>query len=127
MIRIIAVIFFAFFAGCASLPIDTLNKRIAAFEITYGETLKVIDLWIQEGRLTGTDKTAMQANVKAASEARAAMYIAKGVGDLESAQGKLNAASASLKLIRDYITRNEQRPPPQTRAYYQPIRGGLPG
>ena len=107
---VMALLFALGLANCASLPLDTLNKRIAAFEVTYGEILKTVQVWIDEGRLTGSGLDSVKANIKAVSQARAAMYVAKGVGDIKSAQGQLNAASAALQLVRDYLTRNEKQP-----------------
>lgn len=101
----------AWLAGCASLPaLDTLNKRIAAFEIGYGETLKTVQLWLSEGRLSGDAKATVQNTIRKISQARQAMYVAKGVGDLKTAQGKLNTANAALQLVRNYLTANEKPP-----------------
>lgn len=107
---VMALLFALGLASCASLPLDTINKRIAAFEITYGETLKTVQLWISEGRIASADLVAVQRNIKAISKARQAMYIAKGVGDIKSVQGKLNAANAALQLVRNYLTANEKPP-----------------
>ena len=93
--------------GCSNLPIDTLNKRIAAFEITYNETLKTVLLYLKEDRFSEHDKQLVQEAVRDTSTARAAMYIAKGIGDLETAQGQLLAAQSALQFMRDYLTRAE--------------------
>lgn len=110
MKRYFFILWFCFLAGCASLPFDTLNKRIAAFEIGYGETLKTVQLWLTEGRLSAEQKTTVQNAVRKVSQARQAMYIAKGVGDLNKAQNALTAANTSLQVIRELLVKNEAEP-----------------
>ena len=119
--KYLLLLIFLLISACASLPLDTLNKRIAAFEIGYGETLKTVQQWIDEGRLTGSAKNGVQANIKAISQARQAMYIAKGVGDIKTAQGKLNAASGALTLVRDYLVKQEKTQKPGPTSYYRPL------
>lgn len=101
-------------AGCGTLPIDTLNKRIAAFEISYEQVLLTVDRWIDEGRLVGDAKKKIQDQIREARLARLAIYIAKESGDFTTAQGKLTAATAALQIIRDHIA-NQEAMQPQTR------------
>lgn len=99
-----------FLIGCTGLPVDTLNKRIAVFEIGYHQTLVTVKLWIDEGRLKGVDKTSIQLRVKEMSIARHAMHKAKTLGDLNTVAGQLNAANVSLQILRDFITSQEKVP-----------------
>jgi len=99
-----------FLFDCTGLAVDTLNKRVAVFEIGYNQTLVTIKLWITEGRLKGTDKVSIQSRVKEMSVARHAMHAAKKLGDLDTVAGQLNAANISLQLLRDYITSQEKVP-----------------
>lgn len=96
--------------SCATQPIDTVNKQIAAFEVSYKHALKTIQLWISEGRLVGVAKTDMQERIKEIEIARAAMYIAKGSGDLKTTSGQLSAANAALGAVRNYIVSKEKVP-----------------
>lgn len=97
--------------GCiASLPIDTVNKQIAAFEISYKQVLTTALLWMKEGRLVGDEKAIVQARLKEIQIMRAAMYAARDIGDLSTASGQLKASNSALKLIRDYISKKEKSP-----------------
>lgn len=102
--------FLLLLVGCAGLAVDTLNKRIAVFEIGYNQTLQTIKLWITEGRLKDADKISIQSRVKEMSVARHAMHNAKMLGDLDTVQGQLNAANISLQILRDFITSQEKIP-----------------
>lgn len=97
-------------AGCAGLPVDTLNKRLAVFEIGYQQTLTTLQTWVDEGRLTGDTKKKIQDHVRDMENALAALYAAKAMGDLDTVDGQLRAAQASLQLVRDYITAQEGIP-----------------
>jgi hypothetical protein len=98
-----------FMFGCASLPIDTLNKRIAVFEISYGEVLVTVDRWIVEKRLVNEDKAKVQAMIKEVQVARTAMYIAKDAGEIANAQDNLTAANIILSKLRDYVATQEAK------------------
>lgn len=111
-------------AGCSTLPIDTLNKRIAAFEIAYEQVLVTVDRWIDEGRLTGDRKKQVQDQIRATRTARLAIYIAKESGDIVAAQGKLTAATAALQILREYVAKQEAGEN-QTRLDYWQFQAGL--
>ena len=107
--------------ACANMPLDTLNKRIAAFELTYEQALTTLGLWIKENRLSADNKAKAQQLVKQISEARAAIYIAKGLKDLSKAQNQLNVANASLKILRDILAAKEK----QSAIILEPMRALL--
>ena len=93
--------------ACATLPMDTLNKRLGAFEITYGQVLITLNQWIEEKRLDPEQKLKAQELVKKISAARTSIYIAKGVNDLTKAQTQLNAASTLLTALREMLVVKE--------------------
>lgn len=104
------VIIILLMTACAGLPADTLNKRIAIFEISYGQTLETIKLWIGEGRLNDADKQRMQSYVKDMHTARTTLRAAKAIDDLKTVDGQLRIANVSLQLLRDYIAEKEKIP-----------------
>lgn len=104
-IRYCWLFFVLLLVGCMSLPIDTLNKQIAVFEVSYAKNLSKIDNWINEKRFTASEIEKIQEFVRDMRNARAAMYVALNANDIVTAQGKLGAASASLQLIRNYLVK----------------------
>lgn len=99
-----------FINGCTTLPVDTINKKIAVFELTYNQILTTVKTWNDEGRLLDSQKSFIKERVKEISNARSALFIAKNLGDLDTAQGRLNAANVSLNLLREFIKQQESPP-----------------
>lgn len=89
--------------ACASLPLDTLNKRLAAFEVAYEQALVTVGIWIKENRLSVEQKEQVQGMIKKISDARQAIYIAKGLQNMKEAQTQLTNATAALKLLRELL------------------------
>lgn len=89
--------------SCANMPLDTLNKRLAAFEITYKEVLTTVGKWMHEGRLSTEQKIKVQDMVRKISQARTAIYIAKGLNDMNKAQNQLNTANTTLNVLRELL------------------------
>ena len=97
-----------FLVSCASQPVDTLNKRLSVFEITYIETLKKIKLWIDEGNLSTDQVVSIKKSVNDMADARQALYLAKSVGDIATVEGQLKIANVSMQLLRDYIANKKE-------------------
>jgi aspartate-semialdehyde dehydrogenase len=95
--------------GCNTLPIDTLNKRIAVFEVSYEQVLVTIDRWIDEQRLVGAEKETVKEHVRNMYKTRLAMYVAIKSGDLSTAEGRLQTSMTTLELVRQVIIDNEAR------------------
>ena len=95
--------------SCATLPLDTMNKKLAAFEITYNEMLGTVGKWIDENRLNSEQKAQVKNMIKQISEARAAVYMAKGIVNVKDMQTNLNAANKALALLRELIAAQEQK------------------
>ena len=95
--------------SCATLPIDTLNKKLAAFEITYGQVLESVGAWINDGTLSGENKKKVQVLIQQISEARAAVYMAKGINDLRKAESQLSAAQRSILLLRQLLEARDKQ------------------
>lgn len=90
--------------SCATVQqLDTLNKRMGAFEIAYGETLQIIDRWLTQGMIDDGNKATLQKHIKKIQSARQAFYVAKKVNDFNKAKDSLDIATKSLELMREFI------------------------
>lgn len=103
------ILAFAFLmASCASAPIDTMNKRIAAVEITYGNMLDLATLYQSEGRLTLNEQQKLAKAFDDYSAARSIMFQALNAGDIELAENKLLAMSQILEFVRPILAKGAQ-------------------
>lgn len=105
----IAVVFAAMFSSCATMDLDTLNKRIAAFEISYQEVLKTIILYKNENRFTADEWSEIQDRVSEVSFARGAMKAAIKIDDYDTASKNLALASNMLNILRTYAIKKEMQ------------------
>lgn len=97
-----------FLAGCAGLQIDTMNKRLAAFEVSYSETLKAVERVYNEGRLSQSDALAVADGIEEIEKARVVMYAALAAGDVAASGDALTMAIEALTVMREYAVRAEQ-------------------
>ena len=89
--------------GCsmfATAPIDTFNKQVAAFEISYGVLLDKANLYKKEGRFSPEGKLRMDEAIKTTELTLNAVNAAMVIGDITSAETQLEMASKALELIR---------------------------
>lgn len=98
--------------GCTSLPIDTTNKKIAAFETSYIEVKKVLLKWIKEKIIVGDEKADVKNKVAEIEKIKDAMYIALSANEIATANSKLGAAKLMLGVLRDIVNKRdkERRP-----------------
>jgi len=90
--------------GCATTaPIDTYNKKVAAFEITYNEALKTAKLWLDSSTTPQPIKDSIKAAISDIRDARTAMEFAEGAGDLRTAEGQLKTAQSALRVLRKIV------------------------
>ena len=107
--RTVIALLCALLMSCSTMPIDTLNKKLATFEIAYGRVLETVGLLMKTGTLTGDNKTRVQDLIRQVSKARTAVYIAKGYNDIAAAESNLVKARAAFKLITEIVnTLNKQ-------------------
>lgn len=88
-------------AGCAT--VDTQNKRAAAMEITYQETLKTAILYKREGRLDAAQIGKIEALFKKVDQARAAYYLAAEAGLTGLAGTELEKFNSALSVLRTIL------------------------
>ena len=98
---LVAILFLLF--ACSSMQVDTLNKKIAVFEISYGEVLITIDNLISDNDLNYEQIVKVKSLVNNVATARLALYAALKIDDAETAQEKLNAALTLLQAVKQYI------------------------
>lgn len=98
-----------FVAGCATMQLDTLNKKITAVEVSYGVILDKLQLYKDEGRFTVAQKATLDARVQEMEVALQSVQIAKGAGDLATAEGQLQAANTILGMLRAYVIAQENK------------------
>lgn len=90
--------------ACASTPtLETLNRRVALFEVSYEQALLTVDRWIEDGRLNGDKKQRVQRYIKDIYKTRLSMYVALKAGGLDKAMDNLNTSLIALDLVRKYI------------------------
>lgn len=90
--------------SCAAiLPVDTLNKRMTAFEITYQETLKTAINLRDQGYLDVQAQDAIDQIVTNIETVRGAAYSAIALGNTEVAESKLGLAASMLSMLSDIL------------------------
>ena len=95
----------AFVAGCATTPIDTMNKRIATVEITYSNMLDLAILYQKEGRLTLNEQQTLAKAFDDYETSRMIMLQALKAGDIQVAENKLLAMSQILDFVRPILSK----------------------
>lgn len=95
------LIAFSLMACPAMEPIDTYNKKVAAFEITYNETLKTAKLYLNSVSVPESKKDSIRAAISSTAQARAAMQVAQSLGDISEAQTQLQVAQKALTVLRE--------------------------
>ena len=91
--------------SCSTMPIDTLNKKLATFEIAYGQILQTIGAMMKNGTIAGEQKERVKDLIRQVSKARDAVYIAKGFNDVALAESNLVKARTAFKLIQEIVTK----------------------
>jgi len=99
----IAFILVFFLIGCASSPINTLNKRMAAVEISFQEIEKLALLHQSEGRLSVEKQLKIDKAFTDYTKARNAARKAIKLSDIELAENKILAMSQILTAIRPFV------------------------
>ena len=89
-----------FSISCGTLPIDTYNKKVAAFEISYNEALKTAERYLNSATVPGVRKDEIRNAIKTTAQARNAMKLAEQAGNFQDAEAQLNAAQAALLILR---------------------------
>jgi hypothetical protein len=93
-------------AGCAGLPQQapqTLPEKMASLEIAYGEFLDLVQVYLDEGRLTEPQLNAIEKLDESFYAAKKAAYFALDLGDLKSAEAKYAAALMILTELRERV------------------------
>ena len=94
--------------SCSSMPaLDTLNKRVAAFEISFQEIVKVVILYKEEGRLSENDFLKAKGLVNEINETMVLVNSLKSIDDLVGAETNLQRANALLGTLRNYLREKE--------------------
>lgn len=92
-----------FLIGCAGVTIDTVNKRFAAFEVSYKSVLTEIDSLDRSNSLKPETKTKLVALLKDVNKARDAAYLAKNVGNITEAQNQIGLAITLLERLKTNV------------------------
>jgi len=95
-------------SACATVPVDTLEKRVALFEVSYGEVLKTIQLYKKENRFSDATWKEIQNTVRQVSAARTVMKTSLEIGDIETTSNTLALASQLLTSLRSYYVTTEE-------------------
>lgn len=90
-----------------SVKIDTAEKRIALFETSYQEVLKVVILYRSEGRISDSNWANIKQRVADISLARHALYEALKLGDLDTVNSQLVLVNRALTALRTYYAEQE--------------------
>ncbi len=106
--RFVIFAYMLILSACAGLTVDTINKKLAVFEIAYSQTLITIKIWIDEKRLTDSELQKIKKSIADVSTARKAVYAAKQLGDLTQLDTQLAIANQSLLILRDFIDKREK-------------------
>jgi hypothetical protein len=88
------------FTACVSQPVDTYNKKIAAFEISYNEALKTALVYLNDPTISEDKKIKIKEAVSNVSNLRSTMQIAESIGDISKAENQLQLAQKSLLILR---------------------------
>lgn len=91
-------------AGCSSNPmlaLDTMNKRMGAFEIAYDEAMEVVKRQNAEGRIPEDKKPVIREAIQKINEARNAAYAAMGQMDRPVFDDNMRVMYASLSVLRE--------------------------
>ena len=95
--------------GCASIPpIDTVNKRAAAMEITYQELVTRAIQYRKEGRLSTGQILEIQDLFDNINLARGALYLALKNND-PAASNKLKLVNLAILSLRELLTSIEKK------------------
>lgn len=89
---------FAMLTGCAGMQLDTMNKRLAAFEISYKQALKAVEL--SESRLTPAEKASVANAIEDIERVRGSMYAALAASDIGTAESDLAKVLGLLAVVR---------------------------
>ncbi len=101
-----------FLTGCSLFttpPIDTFNKQVAAFEISYGVLLDKALLHKREGRLSAETKLKLDEIVKNIEVTMNAINASMKIGDITSAETQLELATSTLDLLRSTLAAQEDK------------------
>jgi len=101
-------------SSCALFAkVDTLNKRIALFEVSYEQVLITVDRWIADGRLAGDHKQRVKQYINDIYKTRLAMYVALKAGAKGNAEEKLKTSILALELVQRYDPEKPLMPLPR--------------
>ena len=82
------------------MQVDTMNKKIAAVEISYQESLSTALVWRSEGRLSHAKIDSLTKLFNDVDQAIQAMYVAKDLVNLSEFNTQQDKALNALKTIR---------------------------
>jgi len=96
-------------SGCISVQeVDTLNKRFAAFEISYKQTLVEVESLLNGNMLKPETKQTVAKILEDVNKARAAAYVAKGTGNVFEAKNQLDLALKALDFLKATLPKGAQ-------------------
>lgn len=99
-LRYLPFLFLVFLTGCLTASLDTTNKKFAAFEITYKQTLAEISSLEAGNRLKPETKLKVASALEDVNKARNSAYAAKNLGNLKDAETQLNLAILLLDKLK---------------------------
>lgn len=103
-----ALIALAALAGCAGMqPLDTMNKRMLAFEVAYDEVLTTIERQRAEGRIAPTTQARIAQGLRDINRARAFAYAALEAGDPGVFDDKMRLMQSVLQMLRELAAQAE--------------------
>jgi TolA-binding protein len=97
-------------AACTSMPpADTVNKKMAVFEVSYQNVLEQATRWRVEDRLSEETIQRLDKLFDQIDDARSAAYAALEAGRVDEAENKLQLAQRTLAAARDVLAELERR------------------
>lgn len=95
--------------SCAAVPIlDTINKRMAAFEVSFQETVKLVILYRQEGRFTESEFFAIKNRINEVNNILSVTYGLIDSGNIVEADKSLSSAKTVLQIVRRVLLEKER-------------------
>ena len=106
------IVFLVFLLSSCSLfstpPADTLNKQIALVELGYIQALRTVKEYQSIGLVTPDDQKHIDNFIDSMSSSLDAVYLAKGLGDISTAEGQLKIAITALDSLKQYLIAEEK-------------------
>jgi hypothetical protein len=95
--------------GCASvLPVDTPEKQLAAFEISFQEVVKTVILYRREGRISDVELIDVKLRVNEINTTLNLAYRLLSGGDYVGTENALIKVQNMLSVLRNLLLEKEQ-------------------